>query len=333
MGKILAFVVLVIGIFSGIYLYTHSRKDLPKYTGPIEKIAIGNVKEYSIFNVIAQEKNYFSQNGLDATVNEYDSGPAAVKDLLAGRVDMALASDNAGVQTIFTHPELRIVAQFVRNRVFSVVVRKDKGIINRSDLKGKKIGVTKKSAGEFLLSQFLTLQNLTQKDVVIVDLSPAQIKTEIQKGTIEAGVLFEPNVFDLIKILGDKVSVWPIEDGYYTFGLIYTTQSYIQAHPVLVQRYLQSLIDAQNYVTNYPTETKDLIGKRFGYSKEYIEYSWEKNNHNIALDQELLLSLENIADWVISNKLTTKTVVPNYLNFIYFDALEKVKPESITIIR
>ncbi|GAG04257.1 unnamed protein product, partial [marine sediment metagenome] len=31
--------------------------------------------------------------------------------------------------------------------------------------------------------------------------------------------------------------------------------------------------------------------------------------------------------------LTEATKVPNYLNFIYLDALEEVKPEAVTIIR
>lgn len=341
MKKILtALAIIVIVILGGLLLMRQSQNSTDStqnmrlnYSGPAEKITIANIREYSIFNIIAQDESYFADNGLHAEVKNYESGASTIKDLLAGKVDIALASDNAGVQTIFTHPEVRIIAQFVRNRVFSVVVRKDHRITQRSDLQGKKIGVTKKTAGEFLLGQFLTLHNLTQQDVIIIDLTPSQIKTGLQKGTIDAGVLFEPNVFDLIKTLGDKAIVWPIDDGYYTFGLIYTTDAFIKQHPAVVQRYLQSLVEAEQYVAAHPTETKELIGKKFGYNKEYIDYSWTKNNHSIALDQELLLSMENIAAWAMSNKLTNKTTVPNYLDFIYFDALEKVKPESITIIR
>jgi hypothetical protein len=32
------------------------------------------------------------------------------------------------------------------------------------------------------------------------------------------------------------------------------------------------------------------------------------------------------------NNLTDATKVPNYLDYIYFDALEEVKPEVVTII-
>lgn len=302
------------------------------YSGVVEKIRIGNVREYSIFNSIAKEKGYFSNNGLNAEIKEYEAGPQAIKDLLAGEVDIAFASDNAGVQTIFTNPELRIIAQFVKNRVFSVIARKDKGIARPADLRGKKIGVTKKSAGEYLFSQFLALQNLKQQDLTIVDLPPSQIKIELQKGSIDAAILFEPNVFDLIKILGEKVIVWPIEYGYDTFGLIYTTDTFIQLHPDLTERYLRSLVEAELYYKSHPSEIKELVGKTFGYSKEYIDYSWPKNDHAIALNQEFILSMENLARWAITSKLADKSKVPNYLNYIYFNSLEKVQPESVTII-
>lgn len=333
--KRLLLISVVLLLLSGVYFSIRPSFTKPQqtYTGPFEKIRIGNVREYSIFNIIAQENGYFAKNGIEADVVEYESGPPAVLGLLQGQVDVALASDNAGVQAIFSHPEVRILSQFVRNRVFSVVARKDRGITKPSDLKGKRIGVTKKTAGEFLLSQFLTFHDLRQQDVFIVDLPPSQIKTALEQKEIDAGVLFEPTVFDLIKSLGEKVIVWPIEDGYYTYGLIYTTDSIVKDHPLLVRRYLQSLAEAELYVKDHPQETKDLIGKKFGYSKEYIDYSWQKNDHQLALSQEMLLSMENIAEWSIENKLTEKTTVPNYLNYIYFDALNDIKPDAITIIR
>jgi len=45
------------------------------------------------------------------------------------------------------------------------------------------------------------------------------------------------------------------------------------------------------------------------------------------------LSVEREANWAIKDDLVNATKVPNYLNFIYFDALEKVKPEAVTVVR
>jgi hypothetical protein len=51
------------------------------------------------------------------------------------------------------------------------------------------------------------------------------------------------------------------------------------------------------------------------------------------LDQTILVSLEDEARWAMKERLTDKKEVPNYLDFIYVDALEQVKPETVTIIR
>jgi NitT/TauT family transport system substrate-binding protein len=47
----------------------------------------------------------------------------------------------------------------------------------------------------------------------------------------------------------------------------------------------------------------------------------------------MLIAFEDQARWRIKNKLTEATEVPNYLDYIYTDALEKVKPGAIGIIR
>ena len=53
----------------------------------------------------------------------------------------------------------------------------------------------------------------------------------------------------------------------------------------------------------------------------------------VSLPQALIIAMEDEARWRIENKLTDKTTVPNYLDFIYTDALEAVNPEAVTVIR
>jgi NitT/TauT family transport system substrate-binding protein len=52
----------------------------------------------------------------------------------------------------------------------------------------------------------------------------------------------------------------------------------------------------------------------------------------LSLDQSLLINTEDEARWAIKNNLIDKTEIPNYLDYIYIDALEEVKPEAVGII-
>ena len=75
------------------------------------------------------------------------------------------------------------------------------------------------------------------------------------------------------------------------------------------------------------------IAERLQLDEIYLDSTWVKCTFSVTLEQQLLLVMEEQARWMIENRLTGRTTVPNYLNFIYPDALETVKPKSVTIIR
>ena len=60
---------------------------------------------------------------------------------------------------------------------------------------------------------------------------------------------------------------------------------------------------------------------------------WAEFSFQLLLDQTILVSMEDEARWAMKEGLTDKKEVPNYLDFIFMDALELVKPEAVTIIR
>ena len=60
---------------------------------------------------------------------------------------------------------------------------------------------------------------------------------------------------------------------------------------------------------------------------------WAPETFIVTLDQSLVLALEDESRWAMKNGLVGGTKVPNYLNFIYFDGLESVKPKAVRILR
>ncbi len=302
------------------------------YSGPIEKVRIGNVGEYTIFNLIAQDKGYFKEYGLDASIKEYTSGPSSLEGMFKGETDINVAADFVGVRNIFDHPDLRILSQVNYHRVFQIASRKELGVSKPSDLSGKKIGVTKNSAGEYFLGVFLSENNIKLEEVTMIDLTPAEMITKLESGDIDAVALFEPHIFKIKSKLGDDVVTWDVQGNHNISALIYSTSAFIDKNPGVVERYIKALVKAEDYYKSNPEEVKEIVERVLKYEKTYIDYSWPKFTHFIGLNQELILNMESEARWVIKNKLTDKTVVPNYLEFMYFDGLSKVKPEAVTIV-
>lgn len=331
----LFFIGLLLAVFTSFLLFSHfnsHKATVPGNSGSTVHIKVANIGEYSIFNLIAKDKGLFEKHGLQADVKEYASGPPAVADLLTGKADFAVAADFVGVNNIFSHKDLRILSEASYHYTFRVLGRKDKGIASPTDLKGKRVGVTRKSAAEFFLGTFLTLNNMNLKDITIVDLTPDAMIDGLTNGQIDAIVTFEPHAYDLQKNLGDKIVSWSAQGSQKTHALIYTTQAFIQANPGIADRYLAALVDAETLLNQNESAMRTYLASALHYGSDYVDYLWLKFNFRIWLSQELLLTMEDQARWAIENKLTDQTTVPNYLDFIYFDSLQKIKPAAINII-
>jgi len=60
---------------------------------------------------------------------------------------------------------------------------------------------------------------------------------------------------------------------------------------------------------------------------------WPDHELSVQLDQSLITAMEDQARWMIANNLTAETLVPNFLDYTYEDALKAIKPDGVKVIR
>ena len=321
-------------IFGGYFLYYKRPTITPRANDTLEKIVVGNAGQLSILNLIAADRNYFKQNGLDVQIREHDSGASTVDALLAGEVDVAVSAEFVGVRKIFEGADLIIVTQVAKRRgdVYRLVARRDKGINSQKELISKRIGVTEKTVGSFYLERFLTFYDLRREDVILIDLPPSEVSEKILKGEIDAAVSFEPRAYSIEKSLGSNAISWSAQGDLHAFGLAYTTKSFAKENPGIIEKYVRALAQAEKYLIDKNKESRDFVERVLNYDESYMQYVWTKLDPGVNLDQELLIAMEAQARWLIRNELIEQTEIPNYLDYIHFPALERVKPEVITIV-
>ena len=323
--------IIAVAVVTGGYLWL-SREKPDEYTGPVEKITVAAAAYLTGTLVyIAEDQGYFGKNGLEVTIKDYGSGKAAADALIDGEADISTSAGFVFVSNSFDHADLRVLGTIATAQVKELVARKDKGIASTDDLRGKKIGVTRKSGAEFQLGVFLVFNGLLYEDIEVVDLKPSEMAGAISNGDIDALFTWDPYLYKIKNELGENAISWHGGEDFY-FVLL-AKEDWIKNNPEAAKRFIKSISEAEDYIKGNSKESKEFVMDRFHYEPDYISYSWPNQEFAVILSQAMLVAFDDQARWRMKRGLTDAREIPNYLDHIYMDALEEVKPEAVTIIR
>jgi len=325
-------IIIAVSLILGLFVYLNSAKP---YDGPMESITVG----YSPFESVtlfwvAENQHFFSQNGLNVTSHTYATGAGALNGVLNGEADIAVGTNEFPLTTrALNNERVRTIGSISKSEFIYLVGREDHGIKNISDLNGKTIGTTFGTIAHFYLSRFLSLNDINTQNVTLVDLkTPTEWVAAVVNGSIDAVATAQPYANSAKEGLGDNAVVWSIQSAQPLYTQAISTDEWITGHPELCSRFLKSLYEAEAFVINHPAEAKTIVKSQMNFSDTYLEAVWHQNQFSLSLDQSLILAMEGEARWLMSNNLTNATTIPNFLDYIYLDGLETVKPESVNII-
>jgi ABC-type nitrate/sulfonate/bicarbonate transport system substrate-binding protein len=306
-----------------------------KSAGPREKATIGVASAIlSVPIFIAAEKGFFSDEELDVTLKPYTSDKKAMDDMVSGAVDLATVSGTSIVLNSFIREDFLVFATFSHSYDdIKVIGRTDKGIRSPADLKGRKIGTAFATSAHFFSHIYLSEHGMVPSDVTLTDISPDDLTGALQQGRVDAVVIFEPYAYRVQKALPDKTVMLPKSQLYReTFNLA-AMKRFADAHPGLLRKILRGLERAVTFIRQNREESMALMIRKNNMDENFIVSVWDDFMYQLSLDQSLLTSLEDEARWVIKNRMTPQTRVPNYLPYVDPDGMKAVKPEAATIIK
>jgi ABC-type nitrate/sulfonate/bicarbonate transport system substrate-binding protein len=335
--RFLSNVYLIFIILAMVLLPSFTSSCSPKsYSGPIVSMTVAwSPFEPGMLLWIADDQNIFSRNGLDVTLHKYDSGAGSLDGLLNGEVDVTFGiTEFPMVRSAFVKSGARIIGTAAKIEQQYLVGRKDRGIEKVSDLKGKRVGTTFGTIAHFYLGRFLELNGMNMQDVIAVDLkTPAEWENAVAEGVVDAVITAQPYVDLAIKHLGNNAIVWPVQSGQQIFGLIVSSEDWLADHPEHIRRFLESLVQAEEYTISHPVEAKAIMQERLNVDGSFVESAWFRDKFHLSLDQSLVVAMEDEARWMIKNNLTTEKEVPFFNDYIHENALKAIKPEAVNIIR
>jgi NitT/TauT family transport system substrate-binding protein len=300
-----------------------------------EKVTIAySLNPNSALVVIAQKQGYYRQEGLEVSEHLHPYGKAALQDVLEGKADFATVAETPVVFAIMKGEKISIIATIqTTGGNNAIIARKDRGIAASADLKGRRIGVTFGTSADFFLDTYLAVNGIARKDVKVADLTQEDAVEALANGSIDAASVFYPYLNKAKKKLGERGVVFSKKDLYIQTFNIVAKQELFRRQPETVKKMLRSLVKAEDFLTRNPGEAQKIVADFMQVNLESVRESWADATFAVTLDQSLLLAMEDESEWAIKNKLTDMTEVPNYLDFIYFEGLQSVKPDAVRILR
>jgi len=231
----------------------------------LPKLRVGYVAEpaHGLYYV-AKDKGYFKEEGVDVDLFQFGSAVEGINALNAGKLDVGTFGTTAPLVFITKGADftffggMMIGGQAIVVRPERLQEFKGKKV---SVYKGKKIGLVKLSTGDVIFKGALTKAGIDwRKDVIFVELgSPAAITEAVNKGLVDAGLLWPPNFSLAEKNYGIKVAHY-IEEFYpkYTCCRIIAHTKQFNENREAYKRFLVALIRAYNFYKTNPEETTKI---------------------------------------------------------------------------
>jgi NitT/TauT family transport system substrate-binding protein len=107
----------------------------------------------------------------------------------------------------------------------------------------------------------------------------------------------------------------------------------VKKHPDAIKKVIRALIKAEGLIKQNPNESMNIVADSIGIDRVLLNEVWGGFDFKVTLSRVLLVSLEDQTRWAIKSRLVEKSKMPNYIDFIYADGLQAVKPEAIRTMR
>ncbi|MDH3974073.1 MAG: NrtA/SsuA/CpmA family ABC transporter substrate-binding protein [Deltaproteobacteria bacterium] len=307
--------------------------EQPQIAEP-EKLTLGVEKSLLPSAVwVARHNGYFKKEGIDISIKEFDSGKASFNAMLNNEgIHISTVAPTPIMFNSFKRKDFSIFATFVHSvDDVKIIARKDKGVITAKDLRGRKIGTPSGTTGQFFVNSFLTFHGIPLSQVSIVDISPSHLPAALANNDVDAIVIWEPHAYKARQLLRENAARVPSSEIYWETFNFMVMNDFAKNRPRAIRKFLRAISRATLFINKHRQKAQAIVAERLKLDKAIVTALWDDFVFELSLNQELVVTLEVEARWAINERLTGKKEVPNYLDYIYLDALKEINPQSIKI--
>jgi sulfonate transport system substrate-binding protein len=254
------------------------------------------------------EKRLASE-GVDVKWNEFPAGPVLLEGLNVGSIDFGTAGEAppifaqaAGADLVYVGSEPPSPASE------AILVPHGSPLKTVADLKGKKVALNKGSNVHYLLVKALEKAGVAYKDVQTIFLAPADARAAVERGSVDAWVIWDP--FQAAAEVQLKARV--LADG---SGLVANHQfflasrSYAEKNPKIVSIVLDELDKVDQWASKNLKEAAQILATQTGLDQATVELATKRLSYGVKpITPQVIAEQQRIADAFYELKLIPKKI-------------------------
>jgi len=206
---------------------------------------------------VAQEEGLFKKHGLDLELIHIASTSRAIQSMLSGEIHFTTADALNTIQAVAAGADVVMVCEGINRFVFSIIARPE--LKRLSDLKGKKIGITRLGSSTHTAVLYAVGKaGLGPNDYALLQLGEVpNILTTLSAGQVDAGALSPPTNSRAKKAGLVELLNLGTDGPEYPSTAISSTRTYVKGNPDNTRRVVRALGEAL-----YLFKTNKQIGIR-----------------------------------------------------------------------
>ena len=224
--------------------------------------------------MIAKGEGWIQEAAGKAKLNwiEVGSGAEINTGMAAGSMDLGFGIGSsptaAGISQAIPYELIAMMDNI--GPAEEMTVRTAANIKSPADFKGRKVATPFGSTSHFRLLGFLKTNNLTQRDVTVLDMRPDAMVAAWTRGDIDAGYVWSPAKSKLLAAGGEVFKTYDKLEaaGYVIADCIIARTAFSQANPDVVTGMLKAYGRALDMYVSKPDDASVEVGKLAGVSPE-----------------------------------------------------------------
>lgn len=278
-------------------------QDVSK-VGPSTRVAMACSKNlWCALPILAEKKGFFDAHRLDVDLTYVQAAKFAMDALVSGSSDVAgVVETNVAFLGFTGNKDVRLVTTIVHSHDGGIVARRSAGIVKPEDLAGKKIGVLKGTTSQIFADRFFKKYRLEGR-VEIVNLQPVAIQTAVVDGSIPAGSVWQPLIYNVIQATGGDALVFQDPEVYVGTMNVATRRAWADSNPAAIDAFIASLQEALEFAQKRPAEAQATLAAEIDIPIETLAAIWNQYDYGVSMETtSLAAEIRRQGKWIVQTQ-------------------------------